>query len=74
MLEAVLIGAIVVAALACPTMMWLGSRGIGPGCGIMGCRPAEPDESLDVLKQRQRQLDAQVAELERDGRSAAKSV
>jgi hypothetical protein len=73
-LEAVLIGAIVVGALACPTMMWVGRRGIGPGCGIMGCKPAEPDESLDVLRQRQRQLDAQVAELERDGRSAAKSV
>ncbi len=71
MLEAILIGAIVVGALACPTMMWLGRRGIGPGCGMMVCKPDEPDESLDVLKHRQRQLDAQVEELELDDRTAA---
>lgn len=74
MLEAILIGAIVVGALACPTMMWLGRRGIGPGCGMMGCKPDEPAESLDVLKQRQRQLDAQVEELEADDRTVAKSA
>jgi hypothetical protein len=70
-LEAILIGAIAVGALACPTMMWLGRRGIGPGCGIMGCKPAEPDESLDVLRQRQRQLKAQLEELKRADRSGA---
>lgn len=74
MFEAILIGAIVVGALACPTMMWLGRRGIGPGCGMMACKPDEPVESLDVLKQRQRQLEAQVEELERDDRTAAKSA
>ncbi|MEJ7792974.1 MAG: hypothetical protein WKF65_13480 [Gaiellaceae bacterium] len=74
MSEAILIGAVIVGVLACPTMMWLGRRGIGPGCGMMGCKPGEPDETLDALKQRQRQLDTQVEELERNDRTAAKSA
>ena len=55
--------AIVAAALACPAMMWLGRRGIGPGCAI--CPPRSSDEeSLDDLRAQQRTLAAQIDELE----------
>ena len=54
---------IVAAALACPAMMWLGRRGIGPGCAI--CPPRRTDEaSLDDLRARQRTLAKQIDELE----------
>ena len=54
--------AIVAAALVCPAMMWLGRRGIGPGCAI--CPPRRSDESLEDLESRQRALTAQIEELE----------
>jgi hypothetical protein len=55
--------AIVAAALVCPALMWLGRRGIGPGCAI--CLPRRSDgESLDDLRERQRTLAAQIEELE----------
>jgi len=58
-----LLPAIVAAALACPAMMWLGRRGIGPGCSI--CPPRRSDEqSLDDLRARQRALAAKIDELE----------
>ena len=54
---------IVAAALACPTLMWLGRRGIGPGCAI--CPPRRSDEaSLDDLRAGQRTLAKQIDELE----------
>lgn len=74
MLEALLIGAVIVGVLACPTMMWLGRRGIGPSCAMRGCKANELDESLASLKARQRRLDAQIEALERDDRTAAKSA
>lgn len=55
--------AIVATVLVCPTLMWLGRRGIGPGCAI--CPPRKSDEeSLDELRARQRSLAAQIGELE----------
>jgi len=54
---------IVAAALACPTLMWLGRRGIGPGCAI--CPPRHSDEaSVNDLRARQRTLAKQIDELE----------
>lgn len=73
MTEAILIGAVLVAALACPVMMWLGRRGIGPGCATTNCVTDRDDESLDALKQRQREVGAQVVELERAERAAAET-
>ena len=55
--------AIVAAALVCPTLMWLGRHGIGPGCAI--CPPRRSDEaSLDDLRAGQRTLAKQIDELE----------
>jgi hypothetical protein len=60
---------IVAAALVCPALMWLGRRGIGPGCAI--CPPRRRDqESLDDLRARQRRLAAQIEELEAAAREA----
>lgn len=63
MLEGFLIGAIAVGLLACPLMMWLGRRGIGPGCGMSG-RAEEREEPLADLRRRQRELEEQIARLE----------
>jgi hypothetical protein len=73
MLEAVLIAAVVVAALACPVMMWLGRRGIGPGCAMMGaCAPKEREgETLDDLRRREGEVSARIARLEREARLEA---
>jgi len=54
--------AIVAAVLVCPAMMWLGRRGIGPGCAM--CPPRRSEESLEDLKARQQTLRAQIDELE----------
>ena len=62
MAQWILLPAIVAAALACPAMMWLGRRGIGPGCAI--CPPRSDEQSLDDLRARQRALAAQIDELE----------
>ena len=63
MVEWILPLVIVAAALACPAMMWLGRRGIGPGCAI--CPPSTSGgESLDDLRARQRTLAKQIDELE----------
>lgn len=63
MAQWILLPAIVAAALACPLMMWLGRRGIGPGCAI--CPPRRRDgDSLDDLRARQRTLAARIDELE----------
>lgn len=72
MREGVLIGAVLVAALVCPTMMWLGRRGIGPGCGMATCRPEPKDESLESLKQRHSELDLQIAALDSESTPVAK--
>jgi len=70
-LNGLVIALVVVAALACPVMMLLGRRGIGPGCALMGCRPRRHDESLEDLRTRQRALARRVAELEADEREPA---
>lgn len=72
--EAILIAAVVAGALACPAMMWLGRRGIGPGCAMARCQTDGRDASLEELEQRQRELDQQVAELDRVERTAAKTT
>ena len=69
--EAILIAAVVVGVLACPVMMLFGRRGIGPGCAMMNCETERRDDSLDALRKRQRELDSQVAELERTDRAGA---
>lgn len=55
---------IAVAALACPAMMWLGRRGIGPGCAI--CPPHRRDDSLEELQARHRALSTRIEQLESD--------
>ena len=58
-----LVGAIVVAALLCPALMWLGRRGIGPGCAV--CPPRRGNgQSLDELKARQQSLKAEIEKLQ----------
>ena len=64
MLDGLLIALVAVAALACPVMMWLGRRGIGPGCAMMGCRPKREQETVEQLRARQRELAARIAKLE----------
>jgi hypothetical protein len=63
-----MIAAIVVGALACPVMMWLGRRGIGPGCAMMdACAPEDQEgETLEELRRREREVSARVARLERE--------
>lgn len=58
MLQWILPVAIVAAALVCPALMWLGRRGIGPGCAI--CPPRRDEESLEDLQARQRALATQI--------------
>ena len=62
MVQALFAVAIVAAALACPAMMWLGRRGIGPGCAI--CPPRKQEDSLEDLQARQRDLAAKIEQLE----------
>lgn len=62
MLEALLIAAVAVGVLSCPVMMWLGRRGIGPGCAMLGCAD-ERKESLAALRRRQGELE-EIARLE----------
>lgn len=73
MTQAILIAAVLVAALACPIMMLLGRRGIGPGCAMMNCETDRREDSLDALRKRQRELDTKVAELERTERAGAET-
>lgn len=64
--DAFLIALIAVGALACPVMMLLGRRGIGPGCRMPGCSPQrEPPESLEELRERKQELAHRIQELER---------
>src|SRR5712691_11855178 len=55
MLFALLIVLAILGALTCPVMMFLGRRGIGPGCALIGCRPRQRDNA-DSIRARQRQL------------------
>lgn len=73
MFEALMIAAIVVAALACPVMMLLGRREIGPGCAMMGCEPKKADE-LGELRQREREIATRITELEAAERSSPRIV
>ena len=50
MLTGLLVVVVLLAAIVCPLMMWLGRRGIGPGCAIMGCTPQRDEESLESLR------------------------
>lgn len=72
MIEALLIAAVIVGVLACPVMMLLGRRGIGPGCAMMKCEPKQADE-LGELRKRQREVALRVAELEAAEQPAAAS-
>ena len=63
MLSGLLIALVALSALACPVMMLLGRRGIGPGCAMMGCKPRQPDNP-DSIRARQRELANQIEQLE----------
>jgi hypothetical protein len=73
MIEAFLIAAVVAGVLACPVMMLLGRRGIGPGCAMMGCEPKKADE-LGELRQREREIARRITELEVGERSSPASA
>ena len=68
----ILIALVVVAALACPLMMWWQSR---RGRAAVCCVPARPSEKsgeVEALRARQERLAAQIAELEtREGSNQA---
>ena len=64
MLDALLIVLVAAAALACPVMMLLGRRGIGPGCAMLGCKPRHGEDTLEALRARQRELARQIDRLE----------
>jgi hypothetical protein len=63
MLSGLLIALVVLSALACPVMMLLGRRGIGPGCAMMGCKPRQPNNP-DSIRARQRDLATEIEKLE----------
>jgi hypothetical protein len=65
-LNGILIALVVVAALGCPVMMWLGRRGIGPGCALMGCKPKRDVATIESLRARQRELTQRIAKIEAD--------
>ena len=62
MTQALFAIAIVAAALVCPALMWLGRRGIGPGCAM--CPPRKQEDSLEDLQARQRDLAAKIESFE----------
>lgn len=64
MLTGLLVAVVLLAAVACPLMMWLGRRGIGPGCSIMGCTPQRDEESLDNLRMQHDELTRRLEALE----------
>jgi hypothetical protein len=64
MLTGLLFGLVVVAALACPVMVLLGRRGIGPGCAMMGCKPKREQETLESLRARHDELSTRIAKIE----------
>lgn len=68
MLEALIIAGVIVAALACPVMMWLGRRGIGPGCAMGTCAPSRERDTLEELRSRQRELEERIARAEAQSR------
>ena len=63
MLSGLLLAFAVLSALACPVMMLLGRRGVGPGCALMGCKPRQRDNA-DSIRARQRELANQIERLE----------
>lgn len=65
MSTALLIGAVLVAALACPAMMWWQSRrGSTSCCGPRGGQQSASGE-LELLRRRHERLGVRIAELER---------
>lgn len=65
MLGGLVIAAVVLGALACPLMMWLGRRGVGSGCALMGCREQQSGDTLESLRAREHELSERIAQLER---------
>jgi len=74
MLTGLLIAALVVAGLACPLMMWLGRRGIGPGCALMPCAPGRDEETLQSLRARHEELSRRLEALEPEDATAASEL
>lgn len=66
MLTGFLVAAILVGTLTCPLMMWLGRRGVGPGCAIMGRTPRRTEEQLENLRVRHQELSRRLAALQVD--------
>jgi hypothetical protein len=63
MATGLLIGLAIAGVLACPVMMLLGRRGVGPGC-ILGRCVDDQNSSAESLRRSQREPAAQIAELE----------
>ena len=66
-MSGLLIAVAVIGALACPIMMLLGRRGIGPGCAITGCRPNRRGRKLDdveALRARHDEVTARIVSIE----------
>ena len=71
MLTGLLVAVVVLAALACPLMMWPGRRGIGPGCAMMGCDPQQDEETLESLRARHEAVSRRLEALEGNQTTAA---
>ncbi len=64
MVGGLLIALVIVAALACPILMLLGRRGIGPGCAMMGCAPRREQETVESLRAQHDELSTRIAKIE----------
>jgi len=64
MLTGFVVAFVVLAGLACPLLMLLGRRGIGPGCAIMGCSPQRDEDTLESLRAQHEQLLRRLEALE----------
>ena len=70
MLTGLLVAVVVLASLACPLMMWLGRRGIGPGCALMGCTP-QREETIESLRAQHEELTQRLAAVDTAKRTDA---
>jgi len=66
MLTGFVVAFVVLAGLACPLLMLLGRRGIGPGCAIMGCSPQRDEDTLESLRAQHEQLLRRLEALDAD--------
>lgn len=72
MSTALLIGPVLVAALACPAMMWFQARrGKSAPCCPPRPAPGEQPQELDTLRAEHARLSAQLAELETHSKDRA---